>query len=76
MDFSKVFQIKWYGGDGKSLIYLDNIFFSKTSSATGITNISSNTGKASGNVYSIDGRLVKKQLPLTLLSVFPKAFMS
>jgi hypothetical protein len=72
MDFSKVFQIKWYGGDGKSLIYLDNIFFSKTSSATGITNILSNTGKASGNVYSIDGRLVKKTASINSSVSLPK----
>lgn len=27
MNFSKAFQIKWFGGDGKSTIWIDNIFF-------------------------------------------------
>ena len=60
MDMSKVFQIKWYGGDGQSLIYLDNIYFSKTD-ATGISNMSAcdATSTSVVNVYGVDGRLVK-----------------
>lgn len=29
MDYSKAFQTKWFGGDGRSTIYIDNIFYFK-----------------------------------------------
>lgn len=29
MDYSKAFQTKWFGGDGKSTIYIDNILYYK-----------------------------------------------
>ena len=57
MNLAKVFQIKWYGGDNKSIIYLDNIYFSKV--ATGVENISADNASSSANVYSVDGRMVK-----------------
>jgi beta-glucanase (GH16 family) len=57
IDYSKAFQTKWFGGDQKSTIYIDNVFYFK-GAISGIEEVKST---APGTLYDLQGRKITAQ---------------
>lgn len=53
IDYSKAFQTKWFGGDSRSTIYIDNIFYFK-GEPSGIQQVE--TVNSDNRVYDLQGR--------------------
>lgn len=60
LDMTQVFQFKWDRGNSENDIYIDNLYFYKEKSSTGINELVANPTATRTGVYTIDGRMVSR----------------